>query len=114
MKNILSAKIKSLNLNKEKFLKKPIKAIKKIRIHKLKSITNFSLNKTFENFKEKIKQAEKTRTKIFKQEKIKEAKKEKLEQKKQKIIDLKEIKKAQLTKIKEEKQRLINHRKTKN
>ena len=57
MKNILGAKIKSLNLNKEKFLKKPIKAIKKIRIYKLKNITNFSLNKTFENFKKKIKRS---------------------------------------------------------
>ena len=87
MKNILGAKIKSLNLNKEKFLKKPIKAIKKIKIHKLKNITNFSLNKTFENFKEKIKQAEIERAKIFKQEKIKEAKKERQKQKKQKNIE---------------------------
>ena len=47
MKNILREKIKSLNLNKEKFLKKPIKAIKKIRIHKLRNITNLSINKTF-------------------------------------------------------------------
>ena len=44
MKNVLKEKIKSLNLSKEKFLKKPIKAIKKIRIHKLKNITNFSFN----------------------------------------------------------------------
>ena len=75
MKNILGEKIKSLNLNKKKFLKKPIKVIKKIKIHKLKNITNFSLNKTFENFKEKIKQAEVERAKTLKKEQIKETKK---------------------------------------
>ena len=75
MKNNLAAKIKSLKINKEKFLKKPIKVIKKIRIHKLKNFTNFSLNKTFENFREKIKQAEVERAKTLKQEKIKETKK---------------------------------------
>ena len=98
MKNKLAAKIKSLKINKEKFLKKPIKVIKKIKIHKLKNITNFSLNKTFENFREKIKQAEVERAKTLKQEKIKETKKNKLEQKKQKAIELREIKKTQLKK----------------
>ena len=87
MKNILGEKIKSLNLNKEKFLKKPIKVIKKIKIHKLKNITNFSLNKTVEIFKERIKQAEVEKVRILKQEKIKEAKKEKIDQKKRKPMN---------------------------
>ena len=43
MKNILGIKIKKINLDKEKFINKPIKIIKKIRIHKLKNITSFSL-----------------------------------------------------------------------
>ena len=72
MKNIFGVKIKSLNLNKEKFLKEPIKAIKKIKIHKLKNITNFSLNKTVENYKERKKQDEKEKERKLKQEKIKE------------------------------------------
>ena len=87
MKNIFGVKVKSLKLNKEKFLKEPIKAIKKIKIHKLKNITNFSLNKTFETFKERIKQAEVEKVRILKQEKIKEAKKEKIEQKKRKPMN---------------------------
>ena len=54
MKNILSIRINKLNLDKKKFIKKKIKIIKKIKIHKLKQIASFSLNKTFNNFKEKI------------------------------------------------------------
>ena len=64
-------------MHKGRFLKKPIKVIKKIRLHKLKNITSFSLNKTFDNFKEKIKQAEIEKIKkINKEEQIKVAKQE--------------------------------------
>ena len=45
MKNNLAEKIKSLNKNKEKILKKPIKVKKKIKIDKLKNIKNITLNK---------------------------------------------------------------------
>ena len=95
MKNILGIKIKKLNLNKKEFIKKPIKIIKKIKINQLKKLTSFSLNKTFDNFKEKIKQAEIERAEIIKKEKIKESKKEKLEYKRQKALEAKEIKKIQ-------------------
>ena len=55
MKKSLGAKIKKLNLNKfnldkKEFLIKPIKVIKKIKINKLKNITSFSFNKTFDSF----------------------------------------------------------------
>ena len=106
MKNSLITKIKKLNLNKEKLIEKPIKVFKKIKLNKLKNITSFSLNKTFDKFKEKIKQAEIERSKIIKKEKFKKEKKEKLEQKKQKAIELKKNKKLHLLKAKEEKQRL--------
>ena len=46
MKNILVKKIKKLSLdklNKDEVFKKPIKVIKKIRLHKLKNITSFSV-----------------------------------------------------------------------
>ena len=95
--------VKKLNLDKKKLIKDPIKIIKKIKIHKLKNLTSFSLNKTFDNFKQKIKQAKKERAEIIKKEKIKEAKKEKLGQKRQKALEKKEIKKIQLLKLKEEK-----------
>jgi len=44
-------------LPKEKEVNKPLKFLKKIDINKFKKITSFSLNKTFDNFKQKIKQA---------------------------------------------------------
>ena len=51
-------KIVNFNLNAEKVIKKPLKILQKINLNKFKKITSFSLNKTFNNFKEKIKQAE--------------------------------------------------------
>ena len=70
MKNILGAKLKKINLDKKKLFKEPIKVIKKIKIHKLKNITSFSLNKTFDNFKERIKQAEIERIRTIKKESL--------------------------------------------
>ena len=113
MKNILNTKNKIISLNKKTFIKKPIKAIKKIKLPNLKKITSFSLNKTFDNFKKKLKQAEIEREKITKKEKIIEAKKIKLELKKQKAEELKLAKKEQLQKIKDEKQKIINREKQK-
>ena len=74
----------SVKLNKVQILKKPIKILEKISFIKFKKITSFSLNKTLQNFKEKIKKAEIDRIKSLEKEKIYKAKKEKLEQKKEK------------------------------
>ena len=55
MKNISKKKKDKINLS---IIKKPLKILKKININKIKKLTSFSLNKSFENFKKKIKQAE--------------------------------------------------------
>mgnify|MGYP001399740337 CR=1 FL=1 len=99
-------KIVNFNLNAEKVIKKPLKILKKINLDKFKKITSFSLNKTFINFKEKIKQAEMKNIKLLEKEKIEDGKRIKLEQKKQKVEEAKQIKKIQLQKINDEKQRL--------
>ena len=83
---------KKLKFDKEKIVQEPLKIIKKI--------SSFSLNETFDNFKDKIKKAEIERAKSQKKEKIKEAKRKKLELKRQKIEEAKEIKKEYLQKIK--------------
>ena len=87
MRNKITKSLKKININlsSQNLIQAPLKSIKKIDINKFKKITSFSLNKTFNNFKEKIKQAEKERIKLLKKEKIKEAKKVKLEKKKTKI-----------------------------
>ena len=73
-------KIVNFNLSAEKVIKKPLKILKKINLDKFKKITSFSLNKTFINFKEKIKQAEIENIKNLKKEKIKDTKRIKLEE----------------------------------
>ena len=100
-------------LHKKEIFEKPLKVLKKINLDKFKKITSFSLNRTFDNFKKKIKQAEIDRIESLKKEKINEAKKEKLEQKKKKIEEEKQIKKEQLLKIKKEEQRLKTQEKQK-
>ena len=66
-----------MKLGKKIILEKPLKVFKKINFSKFKRITSFSLNKTLDNFKEKIKQAEIDNIESLKKEKIKEAKKKK-------------------------------------
>ena len=77
MKIKISKKSKKLNLNlaQKYIIKKPLNALKKVNVNKIKKFTSFSLNKTFDNFKKKIKQAELDKIKFLKKENIKEAKK---------------------------------------
>ena len=75
MKNRIVKKLKRVKEDKKEILKEPLKVLKKIDLNKFKKITSFSLNKTFDNFKERIKKAEIEREKILKKEKIQEAKK---------------------------------------
>ena len=77
MKNQLKKELKKINLNLsgQKLIKAPLKALKKIDINKFKKFTSFSLNRTFNSFKEKIKQAEIDNIKLLKKEKIREDKK---------------------------------------
>ena len=77
MKNSSVIKLKKIKIDKKKILEKPLKVFKKINFSKFKKITSFSLNKTLDNFKEKIKQAQIDNIKSLKKEKKKEAKKEK-------------------------------------
>ena len=79
MRNINNKKVNKVNLNliQKHLIKKPLRILKKINIDKFKKITSFSLNKTFDNFKKKIKQAEIEKIKLQKKENIKEAKKKK-------------------------------------
>ena len=55
MKRFLKKKPKKINLVQNTMINEPLKILKKIDIKKL---TSFSLNKTFDNFKERIKKAE--------------------------------------------------------
>ena len=59
------------------------KILEKIRFIKFKKITSFSLNKTLQNFKEKIKKAD-LRIKSLEKEKIYKVKKRKVRTKKKK------------------------------
>ena len=111
MKNSSLNKLKKIN--KKEILEKPLKVFKKINFNKFKKITTFSLNKTIDNFKEKIKQAKIDNIKSLKKEKIKEAKKQKLEQKKKKIEEAKKIKKEQLSKKKRRRTTIIRSREAK-
>ena len=108
MKNIISKKIDKINLNllQKHIIEKPLKVLKKLNIVKIKKITSFSLNKSFDNFKQKIKQAELKKIEIQKKESIKEAKKKKIELKKKKLEEAKKIKNDQLQKLNAEKKRL--------
>ena len=74
MRNINNKKVNKVNLNliQKHLIKKPLRILKKINIDKFKKITSFSLNKTFDNFKKKIKQAEIEKIKLQKKENIKE------------------------------------------
>ena len=65
MKNSSVNKLKKIKLNKREILKKPLKVLKKINLNSFKKITSFSLNKTFDDFKEKIKQVEIDRIKAY-------------------------------------------------
>ena len=80
MKINFSKKSKKLNLNlaQKYIIKKPLNALKKVNVNKIKKFTSFSLNKTFDNFKKKIKQAELDKIKFLRKENIKEAKKKKI------------------------------------
>ena len=77
MKNIIRKKIDKINLDlvQKHIIKKPLKVLKKINIGKIKKLTSFSLNKSFDNFKKKIKEAELEKIKFQKKENIKEEKK---------------------------------------
>ena len=87
MKNIINKKLDKINLNliQKHIIKKPLKVLRKININKIKKLTSFSLNKTFDNFKKKIKQVELEKIKLQKKENIKEEKKKKIELKKKTI-----------------------------
>ena len=69
-------KQKNKNIVKNKIVQEPIKIIKKI--------SSFSLSKTFDDLKEKVRKAEIEKAKSIKKEKLQEAKREKLELKRQK------------------------------
>ena len=64
MKNLPSKKLKRIKIDKKKLLKEPLKILKKMDLNNFKKIRSFSLNKTFDNFKEKFKQAEINRIKL--------------------------------------------------
>ena len=66
MKNAIDEKIKILKKSNSKILKEPIAAIKKLNFQKLSIIKSFSINKTFTNFKEKLRKAELERIKTLK------------------------------------------------
>ena len=91
-----------LNNKKVGELKEIAEKLNLTKFDKLKKITSFSLNKTFDNFKDKIKKAEIERKKTLEKEKVKEAKKEKLKQIRQKAEETKKAKAEQLQKIKDE------------
>ena len=104
MKKIINDKIKTIKKNNSEILK-PINAIKNLNFQKLNIIKSFSINKTFINFKEKLRKAELERIKTLKNDKIKQVKQEKIEQKKQKLEEARQIKKEQDLKEKEEKKK---------
>ena len=82
-----------MKLSKKIILEKPLKVFKKIDFNKFKRITSFSLNKTLDNFKKKIKQAEIDNIESLKKEKIKEAKKKNQNKKRKKQKQQKKLKK---------------------
>ena len=111
MKKIIDDKVKLIKKSNSEILKEPITAIKKLNFQKLNVIKSFSINKTFINFKEKLRKAELERIKTLKNDKIKQAKQEKLQQKKQKLEEARQIKREQDLKEKEEKKRLLDQEK---
>ena len=78
MKNVLKNTIrKKINLSRKKLIEHPLKIFKKINIEKLTKFTSSSLAEKYKNFKERAKQKELLKIKLFKEEKNKELKKEK-------------------------------------
>ena len=67
----------NLKLVQEQIINKPLKVLKKLDINSFKKLTSFSLNRTFDKFKQKIKEAEEDKIKLLKKEKIQEEKKKK-------------------------------------
>ena len=81
MKNNLKNTIKKkFQLGKKKLIDNPLKVLQKINIEKLSKITSLAFTEKYKHFKEKSEQRELNRIKLLKEEKIKELKKEKLEQ----------------------------------
>ena len=103
MKKIIDDKIKAIKKSNGQILKEPINVIKKLNFQKLNVVKSFSINKTFVNFKEKLRKAELERIKTLKNDKIKQAKQEKLQQKKQKLEEARQLKREQA--LKEEKRK---------
>ena len=106
MKNNFKNTIKKkFQLGKKKLIENPIKVLKKINIKKLSKITSLSLREKYESFKARSEKKELDRIRLLKEDKIKELKKEKLEQEKQKIEEAKLIEQNELNILKEEKKK---------
>ena len=66
MKNVLKNTIrKKISLSKKKLIEKPLKILKKINIEKLTKFTSSSLIDKYNNFKERAKQKELNRIKLW-------------------------------------------------
>ena len=91
MKKKINNKVKTIKKGNNQILKDPINAIKKLNFQKLNVVKSFSINKTFVNFKEKLRKAELERIKTLKNDKIKQAKLEKLYHKKQKLEEARQL-----------------------